>query len=132
MPVPSPVKTPVLDAFSEATRAWFTAAFAEPTPAQAQAWASIGNGDNTLVIAPTGSGKTLAAFLWAIDKLATEPVPADPQQRCRVLYISPLKALAVDIERNLRSPLAGWPCRAAPGPGRARLRQRAHRRHGRG
>ncbi len=107
MPVPSPVKAPVLDGFSEATRAWFTAAFAEPTPAQAQAWASIGNGDNTLVIAPTGSGKTLAAFLWAIDKLATEPVPADPQQRCRVLYISPLKALAVDIERNLRSPLTG-------------------------
>ena len=107
MPVPSPVKTPVLDGFSEATRAWFTAAFAEPTPAQAQAWASIGNGENTLVIAPTGSGKTLAAFLWAIDKLATEPVPADPQQRCRVLYISPLKALAVDIERNLRSPLTG-------------------------
>ena len=59
------------------------------------------------MIAPTGSGKTLAAFLWAIDKLATEPVPADPQQRCRVLYISPLKALAVDIERNLRSPLTG-------------------------
>ena len=107
MPVSSPVKTPALDGFSEATRAWFSAAFAEPTQAQAQAWASIGNGENTLVIAPTGSGKTLAAFLWAIDKLATEPVPADPQQRCRVLYISPLKALAVDIERNLRSPLTG-------------------------
>src|SRR5258708_5782789 len=75
--------------------------------AQAQAWTSIGNGENALVIAPTGSGKTLAAFLWAIDKLATEPVPADPRQRCRVLYISPLKALAVDIERNLRSPLTG-------------------------
>ncbi|HEY2692290.1 MAG TPA: DEAD/DEAH box helicase, partial [Streptosporangiaceae bacterium] len=96
-----------MDGFSEATRAWFTDAFAEPTQAQAQAWTSIGNGENTLVIAPTGSGKTLAAFLWAIDKLATEPVPADPQQRCRVLYISPLKALAVDIERNLRSPLTG-------------------------
>ena len=75
MPVSSPVKTPALDGFSEATRAWFSAAFAEPTPAQAQAWASIGKGENTLVIAPTGSGKTLAAFLWAIDKLATEPVP---------------------------------------------------------
>src|SRR5262249_10890020 len=73
--------------------------------AQAQAWTSIGRGENALVIAPTGSGKTLAAFLWAIDKLATEPVPADPRQRCRALYISPLKALAVDIERNLRSPL---------------------------
>jgi len=105
--MPTQATSPALDGFSEATRAWFTAAFAEPTPAQAQAWASIGQGDNALVIAPTGSGKTLAAFLWAIDKLATEPVPADPRQRCRVLYISPLKALAVDIERNLRSPLTG-------------------------
>src|SRR6516225_3371677 len=107
MPVPMPVMSPALDGFSEATRAWFTDAFAEPTAAQAQAWAAIGRGESTLVIAPTGSGKTLAAFLWAIDKLATEPVPADPKQRCRVLYISPLKALAVDIERNLRSPLTG-------------------------
>jgi len=96
-----------LAGFSEATRAWFSASFAAPTPAQAQAWASIGRGDNTLVIAPTGSGKTLAAFLWAIDRLASEPVPADPRQRCRVLYVSPLKALAVDVQRNLRSPLTG-------------------------
>ena len=96
-----------LPGFSEATRAWFTAAFAAPTQAQAQAWQSIGAGDHTLVIAPTGSGKTLAAFLWAIDKLATEPVPANPRHRCRVLYISPMKALAVDVERNLRSPLTG-------------------------
>jgi ATP-dependent helicase Lhr and Lhr-like helicase len=96
-----------LTGFSPATRAWFTAAFAEPTRAQAQAWQAIGNGDHTLVIAPTGSGKTLAAFLWAIDKLAREPVPADPKRRCRVLYISPMKALAVDVERNLRSPLNG-------------------------
>src|SRR5579864_1850923 len=103
----APVISQDLDGFSEATRAWFAAAFAEPTRAQAQAWTSIGRGDNALVIAPTGSGKTLAAFLWAIDKLATEPVPADPRQRCRVLYISPLKALAVDVERNLRSPLTG-------------------------
>ena len=93
--------------FSEATRAWFESAFAEPTPAQAHAWSAIGRGEHTLVIAPTGSGKTLAAFLWAIDKLASEPAPADPKQRCRVLYVSPLKALAVDIERNLRSPLTG-------------------------
>jgi ATP-dependent helicase Lhr and Lhr-like helicase len=98
---------PVLAGFSEATRSWFAVAFAEPTPAQAQAWESIGKGDNTLVVAPTGSGKTLAAFLWAIDKLITLPPPQDPQLRCRVLYISPLKALAVDIERNLRSPLIG-------------------------
>src|ERR1700728_271592 len=104
------VRTPVtgqVPGFSDATRAWCGDAFAGPTPAQAEAWAAIARGDNTLVIAPTGSGKTLAAFLWAIDKLATEPAPADPKQRCRVLYISPLKALAVDIERNLRSPLAG-------------------------
>ena len=103
----SPDGTAGLADFSEATRAWFESAFAEPTPAQAQAWSSIGRGEHTLVIAPTGSGKTLAAFLWAIDKLASEPAPADPRRRCRVLYISPLKALAVDVERNLRSPLTG-------------------------
>src|ERR1700677_3983383 len=96
-----------LDGFSPATRAWFEGAFAEPTQAQAGAWRSIGKGEDTLVVAPTGSGKTLAAFLWAIDKLAAQPPPADPKQRCRVLYISPLKALAVDIERNLRAPLTG-------------------------
>jgi ATP-dependent helicase Lhr and Lhr-like helicase len=96
-----------LAGFSAATTSWFTAAFAEPTRAQSLAWQAIGNGDHTLVIAPTGSGKTLAAFLWAIDKLASEPVPADPKRRCRVLYISPMKALAVDVERNLRSPLNG-------------------------
>jgi ATP-dependent helicase Lhr and Lhr-like helicase len=96
-----------LAGFSAATRAWFEAAFAAPTPAQAQAWDSIGRGQHTLVIAPTGSGKTLAAFLWAIDKLASEPTPADRKQRCRVLYVSPMKALAVDVERNLRSPLTG-------------------------
>ena len=96
-----------LDGFSPATRAWFEGSFAEPTPAQAGAWRAIGKGEDTLVVAPTGSGKTLAAFLWAIDKLAAEPPPADPKLRCRVLYVSPLKALAVDIERNLRAPLTG-------------------------
>ena len=96
-----------LGGFSALTREWFTGAFAEPTAAQSGAWASIAGGDNTLVIAPTGSGKTLAAFLWALDRLAGSPAPADPKLRCRVLYISPLKALAVDIERNLRAPLAG-------------------------
>jgi ATP-dependent helicase Lhr and Lhr-like helicase len=101
------VTVAALAGFSEATASWFRAAFAEPTAAQAGAWQAIRNGEHALVIAPTGSGKTLAAFLWAIDKLATEPVPAEPAERCRVLYISPLKALAVDIERNLRSPLAG-------------------------
>jgi ATP-dependent Lhr-like helicase len=99
--------TDALDGFSPATRAWFDAAFAEPTLAQAGAWRAIGKGEDTLVVAPTGSGKTLAAFLWAIDKLAAVPPPADPKRRCRVLYVSPLKALAVDIERNLRAPLTG-------------------------
>jgi ATP-dependent helicase Lhr and Lhr-like helicase len=96
-----------LDGFSTATRAWFEGAFAVPTQAQAQAWRAIGKGEDTLVIAPTGSGKTLAAFLWAIDRLASTPAPADKKRRTRVLYVSPLKALAVDIERNLRSPLTG-------------------------
>jgi ATP-dependent Lhr-like helicase len=107
--MPAGAAAPGLDlaGFSEATRSWFQAAFAEPTPAQAQAWGAIGRGENTLVIAPTGSGKTLAAFLWAIDKLAAEPAPAEAKQRCRVLYVSPLKALAVDVQRNLRSPLTG-------------------------
>ncbi|MGN9776718.1 ATP-dependent helicase [Micromonospora sp. H33] len=96
-----------LAAFGTATREWFTAAFAAPTGAQTGAWRSIGAGHNALVVAPTGSGKTLAAFLWSLDRLAREPAPADPRQRCRVLYVSPLKALAVDVERNLRTPLAG-------------------------
>jgi ATP-dependent Lhr-like helicase len=99
--------TDALDGFSPATRAWFGGAFAEPTQAQAGAWRAIGKGDDTLVVAPTGSGKTLAAFLWAIDKLAAVPPPPDPKRRTRVLYVSPLKALAVDIERNLRAPLTG-------------------------
>jgi len=96
-----------LDSFSLATRAWFEGAFAEPTPAQAGAWRAIGKAEDTLVVAPTGSGKTLAAFLWAIDRLAAVPPPQDPRQRTRVLYVSPLKALAVDIEWNLRAPLTG-------------------------
>ncbi len=95
-----------LGRFSALTREWFTGTFAEPTPAQAQAWSAIADGDNTLVIAPTGSGKTLAAFLWAIDQLASsEAKPA--KAGTRVLYVSPLKALAVDVERNLRTPLTG-------------------------
>jgi ATP-dependent Lhr-like helicase len=93
--------------FSPPTQAWLEAAFAAPTPAQLGAWDSIARREHTLVVAPTGSGKTLAAFLSALDRLACEPVPADPLRRCRVLYVSPLKALAVDVERNLRAPLAG-------------------------
>ncbi|MFC4021769.1 ATP-dependent helicase [Micromonospora sp. GCM10011542] len=97
----------VLAGFGPATRAWFDAAFAAPTAAQAGAWRSVAAGRNALVVAPTGSGKTLAAFLWSLDRLGREPAPADARQRCRVLYVSPLKALAVDVERNLRAPLAG-------------------------
>nr|WP_183217194.1 ATP-dependent helicase [Actinoplanes campanulatus] len=97
----------MLERFGPATREWFTAAFAAPTAAQAGAWRAVGAGRNALVVAPTGSGKTLAAFLWSLDRLAREPVPEQPRQRCRVLYVSPLKALAVDVERNLRAPLTG-------------------------
>ena len=93
--------------FSAATQAWFDASFQAPTAAQQGAWDAIGAGRHALVVAPTGSGKTLAAFLWSLDRLASEPAPAEPQRRCRVLYVSPLKALAVDVERNLRAPLAG-------------------------
>ncbi len=97
----------VLDRFSEPTRTWFGAAFAAPTPAQAGAWQAIGAGRHALVVAPTGSGKTLSAFLWSLDRLMTTPPPEDRAHRCRVLYVSPLKALAVDVERNLRAPLTG-------------------------
>lgn len=90
--------------FGAITREWFTSTFATPTAAQAQAWNAIADGDNTLVIAPTGSGKTLAAFLWALDSLARSD---EKPPGTRVLYVSPLKALAVDVERNLRTPLAG-------------------------
>lgn len=96
-----------LDAFAPATRAWFTGAFSAPTAAQAGAWRAIAGGSDVLVVAPTGSGKTLAAFLAALDRLASTPPPAEAKRRCRVLYVSPLKALAVDVERNLRSPLTG-------------------------
>ena len=109
--------------FSQATREWFLGAFSEPTPAQDGAWNAISSGSHALVVAPTGSGKTLAAFLWALDRLHATPsdtlpgletVPANgkgrakrPKTKTRVLYISPLKALGVDVERNLRAPLIG-------------------------
>ncbi|MEP7089596.1 MAG: ATP-dependent helicase, partial [Nocardioidaceae bacterium] len=97
----------VLASFSEPTRTWFEAAFAAPTPAQVGAWQAISAGRSALVVAPTGSGKTLSAFLWSLDRLAASPPPEDKLLRCRVLYVSPLKALAVDVERNLRAPLTG-------------------------
>src|SRR3982074_664794 len=97
----------VLDRFSAATRAWFQGTFAAPTDAQAQGWAAIAQSEHTLILAPTGSGKPLAAFLWCLDQLATQPTPVDKKRRCRVLYVSPLKALAHDVERNLKAPLVG-------------------------
>ena len=95
-----------LDAFSPATREWFAGAFEAPTPVQVQTWAAAAAGRSVLVTAPTGSGKTLAAFLAALDRLVQAPA-ADEQRRTRVLYVSPLKALAYDVDRNLRAPLVG-------------------------
>ncbi|HEY6881078.1 MAG TPA: DEAD/DEAH box helicase, partial [Polyangiales bacterium] len=95
-----------VELLSPATRAWFEASFAGETDAQRKAWPHIVEGKSTLLVAPTGSGKTLAAFLCAIDRLLFSAEP-DKKARCRVIYVSPLKALAVDIERNLRAPLVG-------------------------
>ena len=95
-----------LSQFEAPVRKWFTAVFDAPTAAQTQGWPAIAAGDSTLILAPTGSGKTLAAFLWCLNRLMFAPVPAE-RERCRVLYVSPLKALAVDVERNLRAPLVG-------------------------
>lgn len=114
----------MLERFGPATQDWFRGAFSAPTDAQAGAWKAISAGKNALVVAPTGSGKTLSAFLWAIDRVFREPFapttapepgarrrkqagPAEKTRRTRILYISPLKALGVDVERNLRSPLVG-------------------------
>ena len=97
-----------LEAFSPETRAWFQSAFAAPTAAQVKAWPAIASGEHVLISAPTGSGKTLAAFLYAIDRLAAEPQPADARdRRIGLVYVSPLKALSYDVERNLRTPLRG-------------------------
>ncbi|HEX5397013.1 MAG TPA: DEAD/DEAH box helicase, partial [Candidatus Limnocylindria bacterium] len=96
-----------LTPFSAPTRDWFREAFAEPTRAQQLGWPAIAGGAHALLHAPTGSGKTLAAFLWCLDRLFVEAPPKQKQRRTRVLYVSPLKALAYDVERNLRAPLAG-------------------------
>ena len=96
----------VLDLFSPPVRDWFRATFADPTPVQERGWEEVAGGRHVLMAAPTGSGKTLAAFLWCLDRLSSEPTPAEAE-RCRVLYVSPLKALAHDVDRNLRSPLVG-------------------------
>src|SRR5688572_18536536 len=98
--------TAPLAVFHPAVRDWFSGAFDSPTRPQRLGWPAIARGESTLILAPTGSGKTLTAFLWCLNRLLFEPLPG-PQARCRVLYVSPLKALAVDVERNLRAPLAG-------------------------
>ena len=95
-----------LSTFTPRVRDWFAGAFAAPTEAQAQAWPAIATGEHVLISAPTGSGKTLAAFLWALDRLAAEPA-AEGEWQTRLVYVSPLKALSYDIERNLRAPLKG-------------------------
>jgi ATP-dependent Lhr-like helicase len=100
----------VLGLFHPAVAEWFHDSFDAPTPPQSQGWPAIAEGQSTLILAPTGSGKTLTAFLWCINRLMFDA--AEPQRQCRVLYVSPLKALAVDIERNLRAPLAGIANRA--------------------
>src|ERR687884_2155597 len=99
-----------LEVFSPRTRAWFEGAFREPTPAQELGWPAIASGEHVLIQAPTGSGKTLAAFLYGIDRLN-----AAPGEGLRLLYVSPLKALNYDIERNLRGPLAGLQSRLRVG-----------------
>ena len=106
-PVLSPPPAGALEAFSPATAAWFAGAFAAPTPVQVQTWAAAAAGASVLVTAPTGSGKTLAAFLAALDRLVQQPRVVDDKRRTRVLYVSPLKALAYDVDRNLRAPLVG-------------------------
>jgi ATP-dependent helicase Lhr and Lhr-like helicase len=124
--------------FGAATRTWFRQSFAEPTAVQTRGWASIAAGHHTLMLAPTGSGKTLAAFLWCLDRLARPDAQA--RDGTRVVYVSPIKALAYDIERNLRAPLAGLQRLGAGGeiavdvrtgdtPASERERQRRHPGH---
>src|ERR1700722_17766925 len=104
-----PIRPPTAEAlalFHPVTAAWFRAVFENPTAPQRLGWPAIARGENTLILAPTGTGKTLTAFLWCLDRLMLHRAENETEG-CRVIYISPLKALAVDVERNLRSPLAG-------------------------
>src|SRR5919107_609085 len=95
-----------LASFTPQARDWFLRALAQPTEAQTQAWPAIAGGDHVLLSAPTGSGKTLAAFMWALARLVANPLP-EGERKTRLVYVSPLKALSYDIERNLRAPLKG-------------------------
>jgi ATP-dependent Lhr-like helicase len=96
-----------LASFTPLVRDWFARAFEAPTPAQERAWPAIATGENVLISAPTGSGKTLAAFLWGLDRFVAAGAGAEREHRTRLLYVSPLKALSYDVERNLRAPLRG-------------------------
>jgi ATP-dependent Lhr-like helicase len=107
---PRPVPEEASDPFAclhPVTAEWFRAVFDAPTAPQRMGWPVIAHGESALILAPTGTGKTLAAFLWCLDRLMLQPQQPGPKKGCRIVYISPLKALAVDVERNLRSPLAG-------------------------
>ncbi len=109
-PDPPPERAQTTDSFAgfhPVTAEWFKAVFDAPTAPQRMGWPAIARGESALILAPTGTGKTLAAFLWCLDRLMLQPQAEGHKQGCRIVYISPLKALAVDVERNLRSPLAG-------------------------
>ena len=109
-PTPDNLPNPSADpfaCFNSVTAEWFKAVFDAPTAPQRMGWPVIARGESALILAPTGTGKTLTAFLWCLDRLMLHPEPEGEKQGCRIVYISPLKALAVDVERNLRSPLAG-------------------------
>ncbi|HMG84810.1 MAG TPA: DEAD/DEAH box helicase [Terracidiphilus sp.] len=110
MPPPSPNSTPESDSFAcfhPITAEWFRTVFDAPTAPQRLGWPVIARGESALILAPTGTGKTLAAFLWCLDRLMLQDVDNEKKKGCRIVYVSPLKALAVDVERNLRSPLVG-------------------------